>query len=65
VSAADLFVFPMIKTIERAVGKPGAETVDHGLRPLGAAFPKLAAWVARVEAIPGYEATYPPHWREG
>jgi glutathione S-transferase len=65
VSAADIFVFPMIKTIERALGKPGADTVDHGLRPLSSAFPKLAAWVARVEAIPGYDATYPPHWREG
>ncbi len=65
VSAADIFVFPMIKTIERAVGKPGAETVDHGLRPLASAFPKLAAWVTRIEATPGYDATYPPHWREG
>jgi glutathione S-transferase len=65
VSAADVFVFPVIKTIERAVGKPGAETIDHSLAPLGAAFPRLATWVARVEAIPGYEATYPPHWREG
>ncbi|MEP7126591.1 MAG: glutathione S-transferase family protein [Byssovorax sp.] len=65
VSAADIFVFPLIKTIERALAKPGAETVDHGLRPLGGAFPKLAAWVTRIEAIPGYEATYPPHWREG
>jgi glutathione S-transferase len=65
VSAADIFVFPMIKTIERALGKPGAETVDHGLRPLGGAFPKLAAWAKRIEALPGYEATYPPHWREG
>ena len=65
VSAADVFVFPMIKTIERALAKPGAETVDHGLRPLASAFPKLAAWVTRIEAIPGYDATYPPHWREG
>ena len=65
VSAADIFVFPMIKTIERAASKPGAETIDHGLRPLASAFPKLAAWVARIEAIPGYDATYPPHWREG
>jgi glutathione S-transferase len=64
-SAADIFVFPLIKTIERALAKPGAETLDHGLRPLGGAFPTLAAWVARIEALPGYEATYPPHWREG
>ncbi|MEO5729117.1 MAG: glutathione S-transferase family protein [Byssovorax sp.] len=65
ISAADVFVFPMIKTIERALGKPGAETLDHGLRPLGGAHPELAAWAARIEALPGYDATFPPHWREG
>jgi glutathione S-transferase len=26
-------------------------------------YPALARWVARVEALPGYEKTYPPHWR--
>jgi glutathione S-transferase len=65
ISAADVFVYPQIKTLERAFGKPGAETVDHGLGPLAKVFPRLAAWCARIEALPGYDATYPPHWREG
>ena len=65
ISAADIFVFPLIKTLERALAKPGADTFDHGLRPLGSAYPELAAWVARIEALPGYDATFPPHWREG
>jgi len=64
VSAADAFVYPQLKTLERALGKPGAETVDHGLGPLSQVFPRLAAWCARIEALPGYDATYPPHWRE-
>ena len=64
ISAADIFAFPALKTLERAMGKPGADTLDHRLRPLGASFPKVAAWVARIEALPGYAATYPPHWRE-
>jgi glutathione S-transferase len=64
-SAADVFVLPAIKTLERALGKPGADTLDHGMRPLSTAFPKLAAWVAKIEALPGYDATYPPHWRQG
>ena len=63
--AIEGFVFPMFKTIERAIGKPAAETLDHGLRPLGGVFPELAAWAARIEALPGYDATFPPHWREG
>jgi glutathione S-transferase len=64
VSAADIFVYPLIKSFERALGKPGADTVDHGLGPLPSVFPRLAAWCARIEALPGYDATYPPHWRE-
>ncbi len=64
ISAADVFVFPALKTLERALGKPGAETITHGLAPLRSAFPKVAGWVARIEALPGYDATYPPHWRE-
>lgn len=65
VSAADVFVYPQIKTLERALGKPGAETLDHGLGPISEVFPRLAAWCGRIEALPGYDATYPPHWREG
>lgn len=31
---------------------------------LGAAVgPKLAAWMRRVEALPYYATTYPPHWK--
>ena len=65
ISAADLFVFPALMTLDRAFGKPGTSALDHGVRPLSAAFPNLAVWVARIEAIPGYAETYPPHWRDG
>jgi glutathione S-transferase len=65
VSAADAFVYPEIKTLERSLGKPGADTLDHGLGPLAHVFPRLAAWCARIEALPGYDATFPPHWRQG
>ena len=27
--------------------------------------PALARWIRRIEALPGYERTYPPHWHEG
>lgn len=64
-SAADLFVYPQVKTFERALGKPGADTLDHELGPFSAVFPRIAAWCGRIEALPGYDATFPPHWREG
>jgi glutathione S-transferase len=63
-SAADVFVFPMVKAFERALGKPGASTLDHEFDPLPSVFPNLAAWCRRIESIPGYDATFPPHWRE-
>jgi maleylpyruvate isomerase len=26
-------------------------------------YPALARWIERIESLPGYENTYPPHWR--
>lgn len=63
ISAADITVFPMLKSLERAAGKPAAAEFDLPLLPIAARYPALAAWSARVEAIPGYDRTYPPHWR--
>ncbi|WP_374445190.1 glutathione S-transferase family protein [Stella sp.] len=64
-SAADFAAFPFLKYVERAAGKEAARAIDLGVRPLAARYPRLAAWQARIEAMPGYERTYPPHWREG
>jgi hypothetical protein len=27
-------------------------------------YPALARWIGRIESLPGYDRTYPPHWRE-
>ena len=29
----------------------------------GSELPRAGRWVQRVEALPGYDRTYPPHWR--
>lgn len=65
VSAADLVVFPLVMALLRAANKPIAAPFDLRLLPLEKHYPSMAAWKARVEAIEGYEATYPPHWRDG
>jgi len=62
-SAADIVVFPMLKSIERGAGKPQAADFDLGLLPLVDRYPAIARWAARIEALPGYDRTYPPHWR--
>ena len=27
-------------------------------------YPALARWIQRIESLPGYARTYPPHWRD-
>ena len=63
ISAADIVVFPWIPSLLRAAAKEEAKPLDLGFLPLDARYPHLAAWVSRIEAIPGYERTYPPHWK--
>lgn len=65
ISAADVAALPLIMTIARAAGKDVAKDLDLGLLPLETRFPNVAAWVKRMEALPGYARTVPPHWREG
>ena len=64
ISAADIALFPFIQTLLRAASKEAAKPLNLGFSPLGQNYPNIAAWAKRVEAIPGYEKTYPPHWRQ-
>ena len=63
ISAADIALFPLIQMIVRAAGKDAAKPLNLEFLPLTDGFPNIAAWVKRIEALPGYERTYPPHWR--
>jgi len=63
ISAADIAVYPMLKSLERAATKPQGVSFDLGVLPLRDRYPALGRWTARIEALPGYERTYPPHWR--
>jgi glutathione S-transferase len=63
VSAADIALLPLIQLILRVASKDAAKPLKLGLLPLDQSYPNIAAWVKRVEAIPGYERTYPPHWK--
>jgi glutathione S-transferase len=63
ISAADLVIFPALRSLERAASKPAARALEVPFHPLVERHPALAAWVGRIEALPGYQRTYPPHWR--
>lgn len=65
VSAADLVVFPQIMLLMRALEKREAEELRERFIPMERNYPAIARWIARVEQLPGYDRTYPPHWREG
>jgi glutathione S-transferase len=62
-SAADLAWFPTWRTFLRAAVRAEPRVRELGLHPLADHYPRTAAWIARVEALPGYEKTFPPHWR--
>ncbi len=64
ISAADIGVFPSIQLLLRAASKEAAEPLHLGLLPLAQSFPNIAQWVQRIEALPNYQRTYPPHWRQ-
>ncbi len=63
-SAADIVIFPGIRMLLRVLERREAQELRGRLIPVDANFPAIAAWLKRVETIPGYEKTYPPHWRE-
>jgi glutathione S-transferase len=64
-SAADMVLFPGVQLLKRALEKPRAQQLSSRFMPMEVNYPALARWLARVAAQPGYERTYPPHWREG
>jgi glutathione S-transferase len=57
-SAADFTLYPIIALCRRM------EKRKEDLNVSGAIGPKIAAWMERIEALPYYDKTYPPHWKQ-
>jgi glutathione S-transferase len=64
VSAADIATMPIIEMLARFGAKPDAITLALGFDNLGRTHPSIAAWLERLQAVRGYDAAYPPHWRK-
>jgi glutathione S-transferase len=62
-SAVDMVIFPGIQLLRRALERPEARELSSRFMPVEVNYPALGRWLARVESLPGYERTYPPHWR--
>jgi hypothetical protein len=54
----------LLKLLLRASRRPEAAPLELGLDDFETRFPGVAAWMQRVEQLPGYEKTYAPHWRQ-
>ena len=57
-SAADFWLYPPIAFMYRARVKLPDFDAD------GLLTPELKAWKARIEALPYFEKTVPPHWKQ-
>ena len=62
-SAVDMAIFPVIQLLRRALARPQAAELGARFLPMERNYPALARWISRIESLPGYERTYPPHWR--
>ena len=56
--AVDFTLYPLIALLLRMEARKRAD-----LRIGEALGPRLRAWMTRVETLPYFERTYPPHWR--
>jgi len=63
-SAADIVYMPVVQGFLRAVKREDAASLDLGFDDFKASYPNVASWLGRMEALPGYDRAYPPHWRE-
>ncbi len=64
-SATDMVIFPWIQLLRRALNRPAATALSGRFLQMERNYPALARWIKRIESLPGYENTYPPHWRDG
>lgn len=63
-SAADFAAIPNIKWLERVGTHKDAVALELALHDLVDLYPNVGKWIARIEALPAWDAAYPPHWRK-
>ncbi len=64
-TAADISCMPIVQSLARSGRREDALQLGLGFDDFSGRYPSITAWLARIEALPGYDKAYPPHWREG
>lgn len=62
-SAADLVAYPHFELFFRLMARDDVKPEKLGFDGGWDAYPALSGWRSRIQAIPGYANTYPPHWK--
>jgi glutathione S-transferase len=63
ITAADCVAFPDVRLTLRASERAPDVMSRLGIHPIADTAPRVRRWIDRVEALPGYEQTFPAHWR--
>ena len=58
ISIADFTAYPHVRLLQRVDERSPGKGIARSLLP-----PKVAGWVRRIEALPYYSKTIPPHWK--
>jgi len=65
ISAADVTLYPGVALVQRVFSGPAAAGIDmSNIVPLSSKAPRVAAWMGRMEAMPGFDSVYPTHWKQ-
>ena len=63
VSAADFTVLPNLLMLIRIGSRTDVLALKMNLNEIRSRYSAIDSWLARLEALPAFDAAYPPHWR--
>jgi len=62
-NALEVVNYPTLQRLLRAASRPHATHIGLDAAQFKRDYPGLMDWADRMVALPGIDATYPPHWR--
>ena len=62
ITTSDISLYPLLQYMSRAANKVDAD-IGGKLCDLPKNFVNIFGWNSKIEALPGFDKTYPPHWK--